>query len=122
MHSECWSHFLAGFVQIVHEFIRISPRPVFHISHHCIPELLIHHICRVTVEHCHIEGMTFFAIVVQIVPKVHKDFSQAGFSYFWPFHFPNYSSTTSAIYFLKQSSFKGQVWNLSNHKKQSEQF
>ena len=65
----------------------------------------------------------FSAGVVQTVLKqVHKDFSQAGFSYFWPLNFPNYTSTTSAIYFLKHSSFKWQVWNLSNHKKQSEQF
>ena len=72
----------------------------------------------VTVKEWHFSGG-----VVQIVLKrVHKDFSQARFSYFSPLHFPNYSSTTSAIYFLKQSSFKGQVWNMSNHKKQYEQF
>ena len=125
MHSACWSHFPASVVQNVLKWVhkdfsqaRFSYFLPLHFPN-CSSTTFAGWLWNiVTVKEWH-----FSAGVVQIVLKrVHKDFSQAGFSYFWPLHFPNYSSTTSAIYFLKQSSFKGQVWNLSNHKKQSEQF
>ena len=93
------SHFSAGFVQIVLKGVYkdFSQAAISYFSPSHFPKYSSTTSAGwlwniVTVKEWH-----FSAGVVQTVLKqVHKDFSQAGFSYFWPLHFPNDSSTTSA--------------------------